>query len=505
MIFFITSSETLLTSSIEKAQATRVRMFDSINQPSMIVTLQYNYDHKEAEAKLGVQGRAISIFQYYQQLHFIDDPTDIDRQRVQATFDQPGYKISDDHLTAFGKDGKKRVKVAYYKQRLYSIAYYDRWGFIDRCDFFDYGCLSYTDFYEDRARLVMRQYYDDQGLPVITYYYRGSDKNEPVLTLIRLNQGQQTKLFDTIEEFRAYFFDCLAQQYDHPAFISDRSDFALKAMDLMRSHVKRYQIFHYLFTKDGQEDGPLYDIYKPIQDMLQRGTINGMISSTGKEAADVKQRFATDHSYHIPVTSVSTALLEKQIPFEQRKKGQLIGVARFAPYKRLEHLVNVTIRLHQDLDFVDLKLYGTHDDKDVTANLEKIVKDHNAESYIHFCPYQHDLTQIYETADIEVLTSSAEGFAMVLLEAQSHACPVVSYDVNYGPSDIIEDGVSGKLVPAGDTEALYQTLHSLLTDRQQLRQYSEHAQQVASRFSFAHISQDWQKFLQAEGLWVESK
>lgn len=502
MIYFITSSQTLLTSSIEKAEARRVKMFDSINQPSKIVTLQYNFDHLDAEKQLNVQGRVISIFQYFQHLSFKEDSTETDRQAIDAAFHQPGYEISADKLNATYK-GKKRVGISYYHQHLYCIAYYDRWGFMDHVDYYDYGCLSYTEFYEDRGRVTLRQYYNNQGIPVLTYYYRGSDDNKPVLTLIRLNDGNSMRLFDTIEEFRAYFFDCLAQEHENSVFISDRSDFALKAMDLMKVAVPRYQIFHYLFTKDGQENGPLYEIYQPIADMLNRGTLNGIISSTAKEATDVSQRFNTQHSYHIPVTSVPMDLLKKKIPFDQRRPGQLIGIARFAPYKRLDQLVNVTIKLHQDFDFVDLKLYGTRDDKDVVAKLEKLVKDNHAEDYVHFCDFQHDLTTIYETADIEVLTSEAEGFAMVLLEAQSHACLAVSYDVNYGPSDIIEDGVSGKLVPAGDTQAMYETLKSLLMDRSQLQRYSDNAQQSASRFSFNSISQQWLNFLKTENLPIQ--
>lgn len=502
MIYFITSKETMLTSSIEKAQARRLEMFDTLHQPACILTLEYNYDHRDVEKKLGVTGRVINIFQYFQQLPYANDSSSIDHQIVQTAFQQSGYAISDDQLSA-SKDGKKRLQVCYYHDRLYSIAYYDRWGFIDRCDFYDYGCLSYTDFYEDRGRLVMRQYYNGQHIPVLTYYYRGSDDNDPVLTLIRLQQGRDTRIFDTIEDFRAYFFDLLASEDSHVAFISDRSDYALKAFDLMQSTVPRYQVFHYLFTTDGQENGPLYDIYKPIPQMMQRGKLHGIISSTSKEADEVQSRLQTEHSYCIPVTSVKPALLDKTIPFDQRKKGQLIAAARLAPYKRLDHLIKVTIRLHQDFDFVDLKIYGTADDQQEAQKLKQLVKDNHAEGYIHFCGYEHDLAQVYETADIEVMTSKHEGFAMVLLEAQSHACPAVSYDINYGPADIIEDHVSGHLVPDGDLDAMYHTLKDLLTDRQQLQTYSANAQQVASRYSFQNISQRWQDFLQAEGLWID--
>lgn len=504
MIFFVTGIETVITASIEKAQARRLKMFDSIHQPAQIITLEYNYDHRDVEKELDVKGRVINIFQYFQQLSYYEDCSKRDQQTVRSVLYQKNYAISQNHLTATS-NGRTRVEISYYHNRLYCITYYDRWGYMDRRDFYDYGCQSYTDFYEDKGRLVMRQYYNNHHMPVLTYYYRGSDKNEPALTLIRLDYDGEVKLFDTPDAFRAYFFDRLVSENDHVAFISDRSDSALKPFELMHSHAKCYQVFHSTFTTDGQGNGAICDIYKPIPDMIRNRTLNGVISSTNKEAIEVGKRFGTSHSYHIPVTSVVENLLHKNIPFNKRKKGQLIGIASMDPWKRLDHLIEATIRLHKDFNYVDLKICGIKHDKDTMTKLNKLIQDNHADNYIYICDYQSDLTNIYETADIEVLTSTIEGFSMVLLEAQSHACPVVSYDINYGPSDIIEDGVSGKLVPAGDIDALYNTLKDLLSNRRKLEKYSANAQKAASRFSFTNVSKRWADFLHAEGLWVEPK
>ena len=152
---------------------------------------------------------------------------------------------------------------------------------------------------------------------------------------------------------------------------------------------------------------------------------------------------------------------------------------------------------------VNLKIYGYDDEYNnyATSNeLKKIVQRHNASDYIHFCGYQHDLTDVYEHAQIEVLTSSFEGFAMALLEAQSHACPAVSYDINYGPADIIEDGISGRLIPDGDTHYLYVILDKLLSNKDLLMSYSKHAQQAASKYSMKNVVKQWQQFLKDEHL-----
>ncbi len=54
------------------------------------------------------------------------------------------------------------------------------------------------------------------------------------------------------------------------------------------------------------------------------------------------------------------------------------------------------------------------------------------------------------------MTSSFEGYPLATLESMSRGCPVVSYDIRYGPREQISDGVDGFLVPPGDIELLAQ-------------------------------------------------
>ena len=84
---------------------------------------------------------------------------------------------------------------------------------------------------------------------------------------------------------------------------------------------------------------------------------------------------------------------------------------------------------------------------------------------------------------------------MALLEAQGHGCPAISYDINYGPAEIIDNNISGELIPANDCDALYQSLRQLLVDPKLFHRYTQNAQHAAAKFSINEVAKKWQDFL----------
>src|SRR5207248_1203710 len=89
----------------------------------------------------------------------------------------------------------------------------------------------------------------------------------------------------------------------------------------------------------------------------------------------------------------------------------------------------------------------------------------------------------YAAADVFVLPSRSDQWALVLNEATTAGLPVVSTDAAGGAHDLIEDGVNGFRVPAGDAGALADALRRLAVDPGFRQRAAERSREIAGRYT----------------------
>jgi hypothetical protein len=99
----------------------------------------------------------------------------------------------------------------------------------------------------------------------------------------------------------------------------------------------------------------------------------------------------------------------------------------------------------------------------------------------------------YANCEIFALPSRGEGFGLVYLEAMAFGKPVIG-GAHGGVLDVVENGVTGWLVPHGDIERLSGALESLLADPVRAMEMGERGRErLMSKFSFetfrSHLAQ----------------
>ena len=110
-----------------------------------------------------------------------------------------------------------------------------------------------------------------------------------------------------------------------------------------------------------------------------------------------------------------------------------------------------------------------------------------------------NIRQDYLNSSIMAMSSRYEGLPMVLLEAQAAGLPIVSFQCKCGPRDILEQGVTGFLVPEGDTDALAARLKELMDDESMRKRMGSAAYEASNRYDLESIMKRWTDLFQ--GLW----
>lgn len=102
-----------------------------------------------------------------------------------------------------------------------------------------------------------------------------------------------------------------------------------------------------------------------------------------------------------------------------------------------------------------------------------------------------DVTTQYLNSSIYVMSSRYEGLPMVLIEAMSCGLPIVSFDCEFGPREIITNGKDGYLVKPNNIKGLGDKINFLIENTQKRKIMAKHAIESVKRFSKNEIMEQW--------------
>ena len=161
--------------------------------------------------------------------------------------------------------------------------------------------------------------------------------------------------------------------------------------------------------------------------------------------------------------------------------GSIVAVSRFDWVKGLD----VLIRAAALLDSANHPRITVFGDGPGRTELEKLIAELGVGARVELVGWVDDVRARLVDFDVFVLPSRLEGPPMSVLEAMHAGVAVVATDVG-SVSEVIEDGVSGRVVPPDDPAALGAALDELLADTPRREKLAEEGRRVAlDRFTSA--------------------
>jgi len=170
------------------------------------------------------------------------------------------------------------------------------------------------------------------------------------------------------------------------------------------------------------------------------------------------------------------------------KSKVIVSCGTLDKIKRFDHVVVTAERVFTKHPDWSWHIYGDGPEK---STLKNMIRNCRLEKNVFIKGYETDKNVIYGDKSFMVLTSSFEGFGMVLVEAMQYHLPIISYDVNYGPKEIVKDGVNGFLIESGNIDLLSDAVEKMIEDVDKRQMMSNMSYQSIERFDNEQIIKQW--------------
>lgn len=170
----------------------------------------------------------------------------------------------------------------------------------------------------------------------------------------------------------------------------------------------------------------------------------------------------------------------------------IVGMGRLAPEKGFDRLIRAFHLIEKDCPGWTLLIVG---EGPLRIELTRLAASLGLQGRVLLPGRVSNPRTLFRRCDLFALSSESEGFPLVLLEAMSAGLPVVSFDCDFGPREIITIDVSGILVPAGNIAALANAIGRLVKDGPLRARFAQEGFKSVGRFAPDTILNQWEALL----------
>ncbi|WP_176758706.1 glycosyltransferase [Thiohalorhabdus denitrificans] len=198
------------------------------------------------------------------------------------------------------------------------------------------------------------------------------------------------------------------------------------------------------------------------------------------------------HVIYNPITNQSLFHLANESPnhpwlLNNRSAPVILGVGRLSSSKDFPTLIKAFKKVREEMP-ARLLIIGEGEKREY---LENLIEELGLQNDVDLPGFYSNPYSIMKKADLFALSSAWEGFGNVLAEAISLGTPAVSTNCPSGPSEILNGGLYGPLVPVGDVDSMAKAMKEVLVNPPN----PESLRKAGLRFSQENIALEYQKIM----------
>lgn len=460
--FFTTKAIPLKFGGLTTAMFRRAHVFSKgFDNKVNILTFQYQPNLYKINKRLRQEGYTNdsvlvrNMYDYLSEYNLTDFMGKFNKERELITNIEKGYEELDYDEIKITKDNRGIITKteSVLNGNTNQIKEFNSNGILLRIRNYQLGTLYEEIFYrEDQSQYMIKKFQATQESKVEVIYLLSQDRNV-------------VKGFKNHKELQMFWLELLINTKKATYLINDNRPMDNLILSFNKKKTQKIFVIHSTHLR-----AP-YQTYSTVRTGNRQlfediGSADGIVLLTDRQKGEIQERFG-----YRPTLSVIPHYIENglQTDIGRKSRNRFVVISRFHEEKQLDHIIKAfNFVKKSNLDF-QLDIYGDGKEK---KTLNSLIHELHLEDKVKIHSFTSNPDLEFSKSIGSFLTSKYEGFGLTILESLKNRCPVFSYDIKYGPSDMIIDGYNGYLIKPNNIKELAEKIKTYIklpqTDKEKM-------------------------------------
>lgn len=452
MIYTVTSILPPIHGGRTKSLLERSKFLDqALNIPTTILTTNYNANYNDVYSKFLEEGKVTDNIRYdniydwladYKLLTcsehndgtpptFIETPVNIEGLSHEV--------IKSKHIVRYYSSDNTYVLYRKFKADTNILEFEDFMSpiskkRIQRWQYNNYGVLHKKLHYSPNSKKrIYEEFFDKEGNIYCTKMFEDNEKNR-LIYIQTYKQGRPHLTFKTYKQLFQHYFENKLNDNDVVFCDARLLD---KPLLNQQNKTKNILVVHSSHLDDNKT---INQSYKMALENPHK--VTQYLLLTEKQKSDILNVTNIDPD---KISIIPHFIKPHQSTDNVEQLDRFVFIGRIAEEKQINHILYAYHNFLKYRFTTKLSIYG-RDEFGQQQKVEQLIEELELQDNVEINEFTNNPLLEFQKSKASLLTSSFEGFGLSVMESINVGCPVISYDVRYGPSEIIDHGKNGYLV-----------------------------------------------------------